>query len=60
MTLLLLLIAAFTIPSLAYNVPRQASTITVDLTKTYQTMSGFGISETWYAGPVQSPIALVP
>jgi O-glycosyl hydrolase len=27
--------------------PRQASTVTVDLTKTYQTMDGFGVSETF-------------
>ncbi|KAF2469905.1 putative endo-exoxylanase [Lindgomyces ingoldianus] len=27
--------------------PRQASTVTVDLTKTYQTMDGFGMSETF-------------
>jgi O-glycosyl hydrolase len=47
MVLLHLLLSVFTIPSLAHNVPRQASTITVDLSKTYQTMSGFGMSETF-------------
>src|SRR4051812_16959590 len=44
---LLSLLAALAVPSLASVVPRQASTITVDLTKTYQTMDGFGTSETF-------------
>lgn len=35
---------AAALPSWVDLVPRQASTITVDLTKTYQTMDGFGVS----------------
>ncbi|KAI0199607.1 glycoside hydrolase family 30 protein [Astrocystis sublimbata] len=35
---------AFALPSWLDLAPRQASTITVDLTKTYQTMDGFGCS----------------
>jgi O-glycosyl hydrolase len=43
----LTLLAALAVPSLASILPRQASTITVDLSKTYQTMDGFGTSETF-------------
>ncbi|KAI0415787.1 glycoside hydrolase family 30 protein [Xylaria grammica] len=35
---------AAALPSWLHLAPRQASTITVDLTKTYQTMDGFGFS----------------
>ncbi|KAF2656586.1 glycoside hydrolase family 30 protein [Lophiostoma macrostomum CBS 122681] len=38
---------ALAVPSLCSFIPRQASTITVDLSKTYQTMDGFGTSETF-------------
>lgn len=41
------LLAALAVPAIANVVPRQASAITVDLTKTYQTMDGFGTSETF-------------
>jgi O-glycosyl hydrolase len=41
------LLATLAMPSVAINVPRQASTVTVDLSKTYQTMDGFGTSETF-------------
>jgi hypothetical protein len=34
---------AAALPSWLALAPRQASTITVDLTKTYQTMDGFGV-----------------
>ncbi|GAW22299.1 hypothetical protein ANO14919_118350 [Xylariales sp. No.14919] len=36
---------AAALPSWLHLAPRQASTITVDLTKTYQTMDGFGSSD---------------
>lgn len=48
MPLLPLLLSALAGPSLAATLlPRQTSSITVDLTKTYQTMTGFGMSETF-------------
>jgi O-glycosyl hydrolase len=43
----LVLLTALAVPSLCALIPRQASTITVDLSKTYQTMDGFGTSETF-------------
>ncbi|KAF2121010.1 putative endo-exoxylanase [Lophiotrema nucula] len=45
-TLLLAVLAAVASSTPVLD-PRQASTITVDLTKTYQTMDGFGTSETF-------------
>jgi O-glycosyl hydrolase len=45
-TLLLITLAAIAESRAALDT-RQASTVTIDLTKTYQTMDGFGISETF-------------
>ncbi|KAL1599506.1 hypothetical protein SLS60_007309 [Paraconiothyrium brasiliense] len=49
MALPTVLLAALALTAQAHTflTPRQASTITVDLTKTYQTMDGFGMSETF-------------
>lgn len=45
---LLMMLAALAAPSLASSIlSRQASTITVDLSKTYQTMDGFGTCESF-------------
>ncbi|KAF2747216.1 glycoside hydrolase family 30 protein [Sporormia fimetaria CBS 119925] len=44
---LLTILTALVAPSLASIVPRQANSINVDLSKTYQTMDGFGTSETF-------------
>lgn len=43
----LTILAALAVPSLASFASRQASTINVDLSRTYQTMDGFGTSETF-------------
>jgi O-glycosyl hydrolase len=43
---LLVVLAALTDAQASLNT-RKASTVTVDLTKTYQTMGGFGMSETF-------------
>jgi O-glycosyl hydrolase len=45
-TLLLVALTAIAEARTAFST-RQASTVTVDLTKTYQTMDGFGMSETF-------------
>ncbi|KAF1994087.1 glycoside hydrolase family 30 protein [Amniculicola lignicola CBS 123094] len=47
MVTLTLLLAALAAQSTSTLLPRQSTTITVDLTKTYQTMDGFGTSETF-------------